>query len=94
MQKRRMPIVIQRALDSSCHRPCNIAPELAVGMTREVFPMNHASKRAGRGFWLLWVAASTVGFALGSIAHGNSGKLLTDATPAVIATIVTVGLYP
>jgi hypothetical protein len=56
--------------------------------------MNHASKRAGRGFWLLWVAASTVGFALGSIAHGNSGKLLTDATPAVIATIVTVGLYP
>jgi hypothetical protein len=63
-------------------------------MTREVFPMNHASKRAGWGFWLLWVAASTVGFALGSIAHGNAGKLLTDATPAVIATIVTVGLYP
>lgn len=56
--------------------------------------MKNASKRAGWGFWLLWVAASTVGFALGSIAHGNAGKLLNDATPAVIATIVTVGLYP
>src|SRR4051812_4779296 len=63
-------------------------------MTREVFPMNHASKRAGWGFWLLWVAASTVGFALGSITHGNAGKLLTDGTPAVVALTVTIGLYP
>jgi hypothetical protein len=31
---------------------------------------------------------------LGSTAHRNAGKLLTDATPAVIATIVTIGLYP
>ena len=51
-------------------------------------------KQAGSGFWLLWVAASTVGFALSITAHGNAGKLLTDATPAVIALMVTVGLYP
>jgi hypothetical protein len=56
--------------------------------------MTPASKQAGWGFWLLWVAASTVGFALGSTAHRNAGKLVTDATPAVIALTVTIGLYP
>ena len=61
---------------------------------REDFAMTPASKQAGWGFWLLWVAASTVGFALGSIAHQHAGKLLTDTTPALIALTVTVGLYP
>jgi hypothetical protein len=61
---------------------------------REGFAVSPASKHAGWGFWLLWVAASTVGFALGSTAHGNAGKLLTDATPAVIALTVNGGLYP
>jgi hypothetical protein len=56
--------------------------------------MTVAGKQAGWGFWLLWVAASTAGFALASTAHENAGKLLTDATPAVIALTVTVGLYP
>jgi hypothetical protein len=63
-------------------------------MTGEGFAMTPASKQAGRGFGLLWMAASTVGFALGSIAHENAEKLLTDATPAVIALTITVGLYP
>ena len=63
-------------------------------MTREGFPMDHASKQSGWGFWLLWVAASTVGFFLGSTARGKAGTLLTDATPAVIAVTVTIGLYP
>jgi hypothetical protein len=68
---------------------------LAKSLTpREDFAMTHASKQAGWGFWLLWMAASTVGFALGSTVYGNAGKLLTDATPAVIALTVTVGLYP
>jgi hypothetical protein len=40
------------------------------------------------------MAASTVGFALGSIAHQIAGKLLTDATPAAIAFTLTAGLYP
>jgi hypothetical protein len=40
------------------------------------------------------MAASTAGFALGSIASKNAGKLLTDATPAVIALTITAGLYP
>src|SRR5262245_53634936 len=56
--------------------------------------MTPASKQAGWGFGLLWMAASTVGFALGSIAHENAGKLLTDAPPAVIALMITAGLYP
>jgi hypothetical protein len=63
-------------------------------MTREVFLMNHASQPPGWSFMLLWIAASTVGFALGSTAHGNAGTLLTDATPAVITLVVTIGLYP
>jgi hypothetical protein len=40
------------------------------------------------------MAASTVGFALGSIAHENARKLLTDATPAAIALTITAALYP
>jgi hypothetical protein len=63
-------------------------------MIREGFTMTPASKQAGWGFGLLWMAASTVGFALASIIQGNAGKLLTDATPVVIAFTITVGLYP
>jgi hypothetical protein len=56
--------------------------------------MNDARTRAGWGFWLLWVAASMVAFALGSMAHQKAGTLLTEATPAVIALTITIGLYP
>lgn len=56
--------------------------------------MTVAGERAGWGFWLQWVAASTVAFALGAAAHGNAGKVLTAATPAVVAVAVAVGLYP
>ena len=56
--------------------------------------MTPASNQAGWGFGLLWVAASTVGFALGSISHENAAKLLTDTTPVVIGLTVTLGLYP
>jgi hypothetical protein len=61
---------------------------------REGFAMTPASKQAGWLLWLLWVAASTIGFALGSTAHGKAGTLLTDATPAVITLTVTIGNYP
>jgi hypothetical protein len=63
-------------------------------MTRKGLTMTPASKQAGWGFGLAWMAASTVGFALGSIAHENAAKLLTDAPPAVIALTITAGLYP
>jgi hypothetical protein len=63
-------------------------------MTREGFLVNHPSEQAGWGFWVLWVAASTVGFAPGSTAYEKAGSLLTDATPAVIALTVTIGLVP
>jgi hypothetical protein len=56
--------------------------------------MNNASSKAGAGFWLLWIAASTVGFALGSTAFQYAGKLTTDAAPGVIALAVAIGLYP
>jgi hypothetical protein len=45
-------------------------------------------------FLLLWVAASTVGFALGATADALAGTVLTDATPAAIALLVNIGLYP
>ena len=56
--------------------------------------MTPASKQAGLGFGLLWMTASIIGFALGATAFRYSGKLQTDATPAVIYTVVSVGLYP
>jgi hypothetical protein len=63
-------------------------------LTPEDFLVTFASKQAGWGFWLLWVAASTVAFALGSTASREAGALLTDATPAAIALAVSIGLYP
>ena len=55
--------------------------------------MTPESKQAGWGFGLLWMAASTVGFALGSSAHRNAG-MLNGVTSSVLALTVSVGLYP
>ena len=56
--------------------------------------MTPESKHAGWGFWILWVAGSTVGFALGSTAKQYAGTLMGDASPAVIVLTVSIGLYP
>src|SRR3954447_23934893 len=42
------------------------------GLTPEGFPMIAASKQVAWGFWLRWVAATTVGFALGSAVVGRA----------------------
>jgi hypothetical protein len=62
--------------------------------------MTIARKRAGWGFWLRWVAASTVGFALGATAIGTVGRMISDETPAFIGasvlpvTVVVVAALP
>jgi hypothetical protein len=48
--------------------------------------MNDPSEQAGWGFWLLWVAARTVGFALGATAVGCFGAVITSGTrPFIVA---------
>jgi hypothetical protein len=55
--------------------------------------MNHASKQAGWGFWLLWVAASTVGFALGATAVGYFGSVINSGTPSYIVAAAQPALF-
>jgi hypothetical protein len=56
--------------------------------------LNVAFKQVSWGLFPAWVAASTVGFALGAAVVAHSGTLLSGTVPAAIAFTVSIGLYP
>jgi hypothetical protein len=100
MSDRRFPIVIQRILKSSRVRRATSHPSWRFGVTGEDIPMTIDHKRAGWGFCFQWVAASTVGFALGATAIGALGRMISDKTPTFVAaavfpiTVVVVAALP
>jgi hypothetical protein len=55
--------------------------------------MDVASRRPGGGFWLLWVSASTIGFALGSTSVGYFGNAIISGAPAWLANAAQPVLF-
>jgi hypothetical protein len=55
--------------------------------------MNKEGRQAGWGFWLLWVTASVVGFALGATAVGYFGAAIIARTPPLIVAAAQPTLF-